>query len=157
MGVIDREVTGKPLTLGDPGHLRAGKADYPARPRGLRRQQHMPGTPHVHRHDLLRAPGAVMGQRRQVHDRRAAPGRAADRGQVQDILALSTAEAGHLIPAAPQETCHRDADMTVIPRNQDPHSAIIPRPARPGAHLRCRLCRRGQGRARGAWRETTPG
>jgi hypothetical protein len=64
MGVIDGEVIGQPLALGDPEYLRAGKADHPARVGALRRQQHMPGAQDVDRRDLLRAPGAVVSKRR---------------------------------------------------------------------------------------------
>jgi hypothetical protein len=43
-----------------------------------------------------------MGEGRQVHDRAAAPGRAADRRQIQDIRAIGQVEPGHLVPAAGQ-------------------------------------------------------
>jgi hypothetical protein len=125
MGVIDREVIGQPLALGDPEYLRAGKADHPARAGGLGRQQDIPGAQHVHRHDLLRAAGAVVGQRGQVHDRRAAPGRAAEGSQVQHIGAVGQVETGHLVPAAGQEARDPAAHGTAIPGDQNTHPAII--------------------------------
>jgi len=115
MGVIDGEVVGEPLALGDPEHLRAGEGDHPARAGGLPGQQHTPGAQHVHRHDLLRTRGAVVGQRRQVHDRRAAPGRAADGHQVKDVRAVGAVETGHLVAATA---------WTTVPS--------APRPRRPG-------------------------
>jgi hypothetical protein len=68
-------------------------------PRRFGGRQHMPGAQHVDRHDLLRAPGAVVGQRRQVHDRRITPGRPAYRRQVQDIRPAGPVKPGHPYPA----------------------------------------------------------
>jgi hypothetical protein len=61
-----------------------------------------------------------------VHDRRAAPDRAADGSQVQDIRAVGPVETSHLVPAACQEARYPDTHGTPISSDQNAHPAIIP-------------------------------
>jgi hypothetical protein len=58
--VIHREVIRKTLTLGDPEDLGVGEVDHPCHASGFGGQQHMPGTEHADRHDLLRFTRRVM-------------------------------------------------------------------------------------------------
>jgi hypothetical protein len=125
VGVVDREIVRQPLAFGDPEHLRAGKADHPRHAGRLGGQQHMPGAQHVDRHDLLRAARGVVRERRQVDDRLAARGRAADGSKIQQILPLDAVETRHLVAALLEEARHRGADMAAMPGDQNAHPAMI--------------------------------
>jgi hypothetical protein len=125
MGVIDREVIGKPLALGEPEHLPAGEVRHPPRASALGGQQYVPGPQHAHGHDLLRAARAVMGKRPGMRHGVAAVGRAPDSHRIQQVMAIEAVVTGDIMTQALQMSRHRGAHVTSVPRDQNPHNPMI--------------------------------
>ena len=66
-----------------------------------------------------------MRERRQVDDRLAARGRAADGSKIQQILPLDAVETRHLVAALLEEARYRGADMAAMPGDQNAHPVMI--------------------------------
>ena len=122
MGIVHRQVVGEALAFGDPEDLRAGKVDHARSADGFGRQQHMPGAEHVDGHDLLRAAGRVVRERRQVHDRSAAFRRALDLVEIQEIGAVGEIKAGDIVTEVLEMTSDGTADPTAMPGDQNSHA-----------------------------------
>jgi hypothetical protein len=65
-------------------------------------------------------------KRRQVNDRHAARGRAADGSKIQQILPLDAVKAHHLVAALFKEARYRGTDMAALPGDQNAHPSMIP-------------------------------
>jgi hypothetical protein len=125
--IIDREVIGKPLTLGEPEHLAAGEVDHPADADSFGRQQHMPGPQHVNGHDVFRTARAVVGKSPKMHHSSAALRRTPDRSDIPQIIAVDEVIAGDIMAEAPQMSRYRGTHVTAMPRDQNPHHSMISR------------------------------
>jgi hypothetical protein len=121
--VVDGQVVGQPLPLGQSEHLAAGEVDDTLG--GFGRQQHVPGAEDVDGHDLFRAAGGVVREGGQVNDRRAAAGRPAHGREVQQVIALDAVEADHVVAEPFQAGCDLGADEAAMPGDEDAHGIIV--------------------------------
>jgi len=122
VGVVDREVVGDPLALGDPQRLGAGEMDDPPRPGGLGGQQGVPGAQHVDGHDLLRGARGVVGQGAQVDDRGAARRRPLHLAEVEQVSTVGAVEADDLMAEAGQMLSHRGTHGAPVAGDQNAHA-----------------------------------
>jgi hypothetical protein len=122
MGVVDREVVGETLALGDPQRLRAGEMDDPPGPGGLGGQQGVPGAQHVDGHDLLRAARGVVGQGAEVDDRGTARRRPLHLAEVEKIITVGAIEADDLMAEAGQMLGHRGTYVAPVAGDENAHA-----------------------------------
>jgi hypothetical protein len=126
VGVIDREVIGKPFGFGYPQDLGAGEMDHPCHAGGFGGQQDMPGAGHIDRHDLFRATRRIVRERPQMHDRAAAFHRTPDLAEIEKIQAVSAVKAHYVVAEEVQMIGYRDTDVAAMPGDQNAHVNIIP-------------------------------
>ena len=120
--VVLRQVVRKSLAFCRPEDLSAGEVKYLGYARCLRGQQDMPGSQHVHSHDLLRRSSCVMGEGREVDDRGAAHGRPSNGVGIEDVLAVGNIEADDLVTLISQVRGYDGADIAPLAGDENAHA-----------------------------------
>ncbi len=121
MIVVDREVVGESLALGDSERLRAREVDHASHPRGFGSKQHVPGAEHVHGHDLLGAAGRVVSERPKMHDRAGSRRRALDGSQVEQIRTVGEIKPGDRVTAPVKMLGDGNTDLAPMPSDENSH------------------------------------
>ena len=123
MIVVHRQVVGQPLAIRRTEHLEAREGDDAVDLLLLRREEDVPGAEHVRGHDLGRRPGGVVGDRREMDDRRATPCRPADGPFASHIAPAAEIELDDVVAGTGELRGHDTPNLPGAPGDENPHRA----------------------------------